>query len=212
MEMEDRIKSGPFMPKWQKLKGRHKALGGKLFKPDLTPVIERYDQTLIDYVDATKEAEKLKDELSGLMKTSEESSKVIAGYAKELEQVTSKWRDGNSKHSDAVKKFSESGSGNLSDVESHLAELISLAEEYVDNRKELYDAIDGQAVQNLAVFKRTQKSFGDKAKAVYDKKYKISGEAIKAEVEAQEIIRSYIDIADDADHPEITKDLQSLKF
>ena len=53
--LEARKKAGPFMPKWQKVKGRHKALNGKLFKPDIGSVIERYDQTLKDYDEKLKE-------------------------------------------------------------------------------------------------------------------------------------------------------------
>ena len=36
MDMEARKKAGPFLPKWSKVKGRHKALSGSLFKPDVT--------------------------------------------------------------------------------------------------------------------------------------------------------------------------------
>lgn len=34
--------SGPFMPRWQKVKGSHNALGAKLFQPDITGAISRY--------------------------------------------------------------------------------------------------------------------------------------------------------------------------
>jgi chromosome segregation ATPase len=210
--MEDRIKSGPFMPKWQKLKGRHKALGGKLFTPDLSPVIERYDQSLTDYEAEKKEEEKLKDDIADLLKTAGESASQIADRTKELEQVTTKWQKEQGKHADTLTKFAASGKGDLSDVEGHLGDLTSAAEEYVNKRKQLWDEIDGTAVENLNRFKKAQKTFGDKAKAVYDRRLKIADVAIKAEVEAQSIIRDYIGIADDADHPEITKDLQSLKF
>jgi hypothetical protein len=210
--MEDRIKSGPFLPKWQKVKGRHKALGGKLFKPDITPVIERYDQTLTDYAAEKKEEEALKDDIADLLKSGGESAKEIADLTKQLVQVTDKWQQEQGKHVDTLLNFASKGAGDLSDVEGHLGDLISAAEEYVNKRKQLYDEIDGTAVENLNRFKKAQKTFGDKAKAVYDKRLKIADVAIKAEVEAQSIIRDYIDIAEDADHPEITKDLKSLKF
>ncbi len=210
--MEDRIKSGPLLPQWQKVKGRHKALGGKLFKPDITPVFERYDQTLTDYADEKKEEEKLKDDIADLMKTAAESSTQIVDLMKQLGQVTGKWQQEQAKHIDTLLKFAKSGAGDLSDVEGHLGDLIIAAEEYVNSRKQLYDDIDGTAVLNLNGFKKAQKTFGDKAKAVYDQRLKILDVALKAEGEAESIIRDYIDVADDADHPEITKDLQSFKF
>lgn len=210
--MEDCIKDGPFLPKWQKLKGRHKALSGKLFKPDITPVIERYDQTLIDYEAEKKDEEKLKDDIAELIKAAAEASTEIAERTKELGQLTAKWQQDQGKYADALEKYAKSGAGNLSDVESQLDGLIQAAEAYVNKRKQLFDDIDGVAVGNLNRFKRAQKTFGDKAKAVYDARLKITEVAIKAEVEIQGIIRDYIDVADDADHPEITKDLQSLKI
>jgi ABC-type transporter Mla subunit MlaD len=210
--MEDRVKTGPYLPKWQKVKGRHKALAGKLFKPDLGSVLERYDQTLTDYADQKKEEAKLKDDIAELMKAAGESSSQIADLTKDLAQVTNKWHQEQAKHIDTLSKFANSGAGDLTEVESHLGDLISAAEEYVSKRKQLYDEIDGTAVENLNRYKKAQKTFGDKAKAMYDKRLKIADVANKAEVEAQGIIRDYIDIAEDADHSEITKDLQSLKF
>lgn len=210
--MEDRVKSGPWLPKWQKLKGRHKALSGKLFKPDITPVFERYDQTLTDYAAEREEEKKLKDDIADLMKTAGESATQIADLMKQLGQVTTKWQQEQGKHIDTLSKFAKSGAGDLDDVETHLGNLISAAEEYVNKRKELWDEIDGTAVENLNRYKKAQKAFGDKAMAMAIKRVKIEEVAIKAEVEAQGIVRDYIDVADDADHPEITKDLQSLKF
>jgi len=82
----------------------------------------------------------------------------------------------------------------------------------VSARKQLFDEIDGTAVENLNRFKKAQKSIGDKAQSVYDARLKIADVANRVETEVQGIIRDYIEVADDADHPEISKDLQSLKI
>src|SRR5215475_5433885 len=50
--IEDRKKSGPLMPKWLAIKGRNKALSnGSFFKPDITPAIKGYDDTIKTYDD-----------------------------------------------------------------------------------------------------------------------------------------------------------------
>jgi hypothetical protein len=210
--MDDRIKSGPFGPKWDKLKSRHKALGGKLFKPDIAPVFGRYDQSLTDYAAELKDEEKLKDDIADMLKKSDEAHAQITDLTKELAQVTAKWQQDQDKHGEPLFNYATKGAGKLSDVEGHLDDLISVAEEYINKRKQLWDEIDGTALDTLNKFKLAQKTFGAKATAAYDKRLKIQDVAIKAEVEAQSIIRDYIGIADDADHPEITKDLQSIKF
>jgi len=211
--MDDRVKGGPLGPKWQKVKSRHKALGGKLFaKPDIAPVFDRYDQSLTDYTAELKDEEKLKDDIVDMLKKSDENAKQIADLTKELQQVTAKWQEGQGKLAAPLLNYASKGGGNLSDVEGHLGDLISAGEEYVNKRKQLWDEIDGTAVDTLNKFKLAQKTFGAKATAAYDRRLKIADVAIKAEVEAQSIIRDYIDIANDADHPEITKDLQAMKF
>jgi predicted nucleic acid-binding Zn-ribbon protein len=215
--MDDRVKAGPLGPKWQKLKSRHKALSGKLFaKPDIAAVFDRYDQSLTDYTAERKEEENLKDDIADMLKHAEESSKQIADLTKQLGQITDKWQQEAGKHGDTLMKFASKGgqdsARDLPDLEGHLGDLISTAEEYINKRKQLYDEIDGTALENLNNFKKAQKTLGDKAKAIYDKRLKLLDVAIKAEVEAQSIMRDYIDIANDADHPEIIKDLQAMKF
>lgn len=210
--MEDRIKSGPLAPKWDKLKSRHKALSGKLFKPDIAPVFGRYDQSLTDYAAELKDEEKLKDDIAAMLAKSDENAKQIAELTKELAQLTATWKQGQDKLAAPLLSFAEKGTGKLSDVEGHLDGLISAGEEYINKRKHLWDEIDGTAVDTLNKFKLAQKTFGAKASAAYDKRLKIADVAIKAEVEAQSMISDYIGIADDADHPEITKELRAWKF
>lgn len=198
------------MPKWQKVRGRHKALGGKLFKPDIASAIERYDQTLTDDDRKMKEQDQLKDAINGLLKTGSESAAQIADLTSQLAQLKNKWQQDQGKNSDVLIKFAKSG-GKAPDVKTSLDALIAGAEQYINKRKQLSDEIDGKAYNNLNAFKKAQKDFGEKAAAAEAEIARIEGDADRAEGEIMATLREYIGIADDADHPEIVKDLQSLK-
>lgn len=208
--MEARKKSGPFMPKWQKVKGRHKALSGKLFKPDIAAAIERYDQALAAYDQKLKEQDQLKGVIDALIKTGGESAAQIADLTNQLTQLTNKWRQDQGKSTDVLLKFAKSG-GKASEAQASLDALISGAEAYVNKRKQLFDEIDGTAYNNLNAFKKAQKDFGDKAAAAEAEIAELESQADRAEAEIMSMLRDYIGIAEDADHPEIVKDLQSLK-
>src|SRR5947199_9288239 len=90
--LEARKKGGPFLPKWQKVKGSHKALGGKLFLPDIGGAIDRYDQTLKEYDTLLKEQEKLKSGLLEMIKDNSESVDEIAMLNAELTKRRAKIR------------------------------------------------------------------------------------------------------------------------
>ena len=162
------------------------------------------------YAAQLKEEEELKDDLSQLMKSAQESTSQIADLTKQLEQLTSKWKQEQGKYADTLLKYA-GGGGKLSDVEGQLDALISAAEQYINKRKQPYDEIDGTPWDNLNRHKTTQKTFGDKAKTAYDRRLQNLDVAIKAQVEADGIIRDYVGIAEDADLPEIVKGLQ-MKF
>ena len=47
--MEDRKKEGPILPAWMSTVGSYKQLKDGQFKPDILPLIKRYDQCAPDY-------------------------------------------------------------------------------------------------------------------------------------------------------------------
>lgn len=210
--MEDRIKSGPLMPKWEKIKGRHKALNGKLFKANVAGPLGRYDQCLKDYEAETKNEATLKEDIGKLLQIRADAVKEVADLSKQVDQTVSDYVKEAQRYEDTVVRFTKDSGDSLSKVDAELRAWIDCADQLVDKRKALWDDIDGILHTALNQMKKAQKGIGDKSKAIFDRQYKIVTEAIGAKVEAEGIIRDYIDVAEEADHPEIVKDLQSLKF
>jgi len=210
--MEDRKKAGPFGPKWQKVKGKNKALTGKSFKPDLTPVIERYDQTLKDYDALIAQRDQLRKSLQDLLKSNETFANEISEVKKTLADLEAKFNPAAQKHLAIIRKYAEGGDAELNDVDSALTNLNAAAEEFINNRKQAWTDWDGIAYNHLKESQKIEADFSKKVSAALDAMSKLASVAISAETEAESIIRDYIDIAQDIDHPEIVKDLQSLKF
>jgi len=211
MTIEARKKNGPFLPKWQKVKGSHKALSGKLFQPDITGAIERYDQTLSDYDTLIAEQDKLKGILGKMIESNEDAVTEIAASNAELTQLTTKMKSTLAPCYGTLRKYCEGGSGDLSTVKSALETLVSGADDYTGKRKQIFTDIDGAAIVNLTKFKKGRDDFVSQAAAAEAKMSKLQDEADKAESAIMSIVSDYVGIADDADHPEIVKSLKSLK-
>ena len=209
--MEERKKGGPFLPKWQKVKGSHKALSGKLFQPDITSAINRYDQTLKDYDALLKEQEKLKGVIGELMKANDEAVAELSKLNAELSQMSAKMQSTLAPHGAALKKYGGGGDVDLGSVKTALNSIASVAEDYINKRKQLFTDIDGVAYGNLNKVKKARDDFASQAGNAESQMSKLESEAASAESAIMSLIQDYIGIADDADHPEIVKSLKGLK-
>jgi len=209
--LEARKKAGPFLPKWQKVKGSHKALSGKMFLPDIGGAIERYDQTLKEYDTLLKEQEKLKSGLLEMIKDNSESVDEIAKLNAELTQLGAKMKSAMAAPSATIRKYCDGGSTDLNGVKGALNSVVSGAEDYINKRKQLFTDIDGVGFGSLTKIKKARDDFASQAAAAESAMSKLENEANSAEGSIMSILDGYIGIADDADHPEIVKSLKSLK-
>lgn len=209
--MEARKKGGPFLPKWQKVKGSHKALSGKLFQPDITSAINRYDQTLKDYDALVKEQEKLKGVIGDLMKANDEAVEELGKLNADLTQMSAKMQSTLGPHGATLKKYAGGANLDLSSVKDALNSIASVAEDYINKRKQLFTDIDGVAFGNLTKVKKARDDFASQAGNAESQMSKLESEADSAESAIMSLIQDYIGIADDADHPEIVKSLKGLK-
>jgi chromosome segregation ATPase len=209
--MEARKKGGPFLPKWQKVKSSHKALGGKLFQPDITATINRYDQTLTDYDALMKEQEKLKVIISDMMKVNREAAGEIADFNSQLAQLSAKMKSATSGAGATLEKYAGGAQVDLQSVKDALNSVVTAGEDYINKRKQLFTDIDGTAYGNLNKFKKVRDDFASQAASAEAQMSKLESEANNAESAIMSAIQDYIGIADDADHPEIVKSLKGLK-
>jgi chromosome segregation ATPase len=209
--LEARKKAGPFLPRWQRVKSSHKALGGKLFQPDISSAISRYDQALKDYDALMKEQEKLKGVISEMMKANDAAAEELTKLNSDLTQLTAKMRSSLAPVGAALRKYADGGAADLSSVKSALNTLATGAEDYINKRKQLFTDIDGVAYGNLNKVKKARDDFASQAGAADSQLSKLESEADNAESQIMSIIGTYIGIADDADHPEIVKSLKGLK-
>ena len=209
--MEARKKGGPFLPKWQKVKGSHKALSGKLFQPDITSAINRYDQTLKDYDALMKEQEKLKGVIGEMMKANDEAAEELVKLNADLTQMTAKMKSTLAPEAAKLRKYCDGGDADLGSIKAALNSIAGVAEDYINKRKQLFTDIDGVAFGNLTKVKKARDDFASQAGNAESQMSKLGAEADSAESAIMSLIQDYIGIADDADHPEIVKSLRGLK-
>src|SRR6266496_4027752 len=154
--LDKRKASGPFLPKWSQVKGRHEVLSnGSIFKPDISQVISRYDQSLKDYDDLIKEEAKLKDIIADLMKQNDASSMQIKSLAEEVAKLTKAAQDSMQKDGEQLRKFAASG-GDSAGISETLQDVVSLAEDFVNKRKARWEELDGTSYENLNRFKKVR--------------------------------------------------------
>lgn len=209
--LDARKTSGPFLPKWQKVKGSHKALSGKLFQPDITDAINRYDQALKDYDALMKEQEKLKSLIGEMTKANVESVEEIAGLNNDLTQLTAKMKSSLASPGAALSKYANGGNADLSSVKAALDTVASVAEDYINKRKQLFTEIDSIGYNSFNKLKKARDDFAAQAGRAESEIAKLESEANGAESSIMSMLQNYAGIADDADHPEIVKSLKSLK-
>lgn len=210
--MEERKKAGPFGPRWQKVKGAHKALSGKLFKPDIAPAVERYDQALTDYDAALKAQDKLKATINDLIKSNAEAGKERDRVASDIAQLMAKFGSNVAPVSAALSKFASGGSTDVKAVRTALDSLIGFASQYIDSRKRSFDEMDGIAYNHLKESNKVAADFNAQASEAEAAMARLEASGNAAEDEIMSTLQEYIGIADDADHPEIVKSFRSLKI
>ena len=209
--MEERKKSGPFGPRWQRVKGAHKALSGKLFKPDIASAVDRYDRALSDYETALKAQDKLKATINALLKSGVEAGKERDRVTAEIAQLGTKFGSNTASIGATLTKFAGGSSTDCKAVRSALDSLVELASQYIDSRKRSFDEMDGLAYAHLKEVKKLAADFAAQASEADGEMAKLEAAASAAEEEIMSTLQEYIGIADDADHPEIVKSLRSLK-
>jgi hypothetical protein len=209
--MEARKKAGPFLPKWNKVKSRHKAFDGPFFKPDIMPAITAYDQALKEYDTQLKEQEKLKDMIVELRKKNTENAAEIGKLNGELAQMTKKSMDIIIKNNSQLDKYAANPGGDIDSVMGILDTNASEAETFVNTRKQRWEEIDGVAYQNLVQAKKARDDFKKQAGTIKTEMKKIEDAANAAESDIIGIIGQYVGIAQDMEHPDIEKELKALK-
>src|SRR5438876_3251787 len=124
--MEQRKKSGPILPKWSRIKSKHKALSGSLFKPDIAPKLNEYDRALQDYDDLNEQKKKLIEIISNLNNEWDQLSKTQANLQGERDK--SEEDQETQKNSTRVEAFIKQPDADPDDVAKALGDLAASCE------------------------------------------------------------------------------------
>src|SRR5436190_9659243 len=121
--IEDRKASGPLMPKWLAIKGRNKALSnGSFFRPDITPVINGYDQTMKAYDDLQEQKKKLKASLDDVMKVSRDYGDKIRTHKEALDKIVEKDQESIEKAGTQLKKYAGDADADIPAITASLSD------------------------------------------------------------------------------------------
>ena len=212
--MEARKKAGPFLPKWKAFKGRHKALSGSAFKPDIIPAITRYDQTLTDYDKLMADQDALKAVIRDALKRAADSGAKRNNATSQITQLASSMGASMGKDISQLTAFTASRGGDVAkdvaNVMGWLGDLISSGIDFTNKRKALFDDISANAQENVTGWKDARDDFKAKADKLTSGLDEIEKDAAKGQQDIADILADYVGIADDEDHPEIVKGLQAI--
>jgi chaperonin cofactor prefoldin len=192
--MEDRKKEGPILPGWISVVGSFKDLKNGQFKPDITPIIKRYDQCTSDY-------DKLVEQKKALIKALKSDTVAANGSNDSTHDKLVEERDKISKETnDDVERFSQEFSkydedSDLADVNRTLGRWVSTADEHYTMVSTLTQRIAALNSASVAKVKKVQGDFKSKADAITNGLTKVNGDAEKLAGAIRQTIQAYQKIA-----------------
>jgi len=203
--MEDRKKAGSLVAKWVKIKGRHKALNsGNLFKPDIAPVLEDYDDIFPEYDKLDAEKGKLKEVLDGLKKSLTDNSKKSASYSAEIEKLTAE-------DSPMVADLAKLDAEDPGEVQAGLNSFAADFQDSMNKRQALWDKINEVGSDTLSQIKQASADYKSKADGIVKRMKELETSAERLDTQIQTHLGKFVDTADEMDHDDIVKDLEDLK-
>lgn len=199
------------MPKWNSIKGRNKALAnGAFFKPDITPVIKGYDDTLKTYDDLQDQKKKLKGCLDDVLKVSRDYGTKIAAHKDALNKVADKDQESIEKSGGELKKFAGDSDIDIAAVTASLSNFAASGDDLTNMRKALWERITALAEQKVSAVKKARDDFKSKGDAITNGLKKAETDADKFEGQIRQIVMGYAKAAVQMDHDEIEGDVRSL--
>ncbi len=192
--MEDRKKEGPILPAWVNAVGSYKDLKNGQFKPDIIPLIKRYDQ-------CTPEYDKLVEQKKALIKALK-SDTTAANNAddstrdklvEERDKISKQTNDDIERFSDEFSKYDEDS--DLADVGQTLGRWVATADEHYTMVSTLTQRIAALNTQSVAKVKKVQGDFKSKADAIANGLTKVNADAEKLAGAIRQTIQVYQKIA-----------------
>jgi chromosome segregation ATPase len=208
--MEQRKKSGPILPKWQRIKSKHKALSGSLFKPDITPKLNEYDRALDDYDDLNDQKKKLVDILTDMQSSWGQISKTQEGL--QAERDKSEEDQETERNSTRVASLMKQPDADPDDVTKALSDLAASVEKSFNLHVKVVEQLKKYGSDKVDTVTKARDDYKAKADVIVKGLKKLEDETDKLESQISGILDDYAGIAEDMDHDEIAKDLATLKF
>jgi hypothetical protein len=209
-EMESRKNAGPFMPKWFKVRSSNKALSGKQFSPDITPALNKYDDTLKDYDAILRKRDELSKIISDLLEDNTEAVHQIQDETTEVADLTKKSMASMKKDAEQLRKCANGKKMEAKEVLAALSDVTTKAKGFIDERDSKWVDITAIAQANLKRFEKARDDFKSKSDSLDDEEKKLAATAQKYQSDVTRTLNQYSVIAREIDHEEIIKSLQSL--
>jgi len=211
--MEDRKNEGPILPAWMSTVGSYKQLRSGPFKPDILPLLKRYDQCTPDY-------DKLVEQKKALIK-SLKSDTAAANNADDSTRdklVQERDKIGEETNADVDRFAEEFGKydedSDLADVDRTLGRWVATADEHYTMVSTLTQRIAALNTAAVTKVKKVKSDFKSKADAITAGLTKVNGDAEKLAGAIRGVIQTYQKIAagmkDDGDGAKIASAIRGF--
>jgi chaperonin cofactor prefoldin len=211
--IEDRKNEGPILPAWMSTVGSYKQLSGGQFKPEITPLLKRYDQCIPEY-------DKLMDQKKALLKTLKSNTATANNtddstrdkLAEERDKIGEQTKTDVERFADEFSKYDEEA--DLADVDRTLGRWVTTADEHYTVVSTLTQRIATLNSQSVAKVKKVRSDFKSKADAITAGLTKVTADAEKTAGAIRQVIQTYQKIAagmkDDGDGAKIASAIRGF--
>jgi predicted nucleic acid-binding Zn-ribbon protein len=202
--MEDRKKKGSILAKWNKIKGNHKAIkSGDIFKPDIEPLLQEYDDLFPEYDKANADKKVLEDMIRDLKKALKENGVQSRGAMENLQKLEVQ---GGPVYDD----FAKLDSKDPKDVIDGLAAFPKDLQDVINKRKALFDQMNEASLRSVTQAKNVGTAYKSRAEEIAKTIKGLEDQAEKLEDQIQKRLAAFASKAEDIEHDDIAKEVDAL--
>lgn len=207
-KMEDRkfFLGGP----WDVIKSKNPVLSKGLFKPDLSPVVDKFDESRSSYDKLIQKKKELSATIGDSSKAYTQHNDAVGKLQVERDKVDKQDKEETNKSVTLLNKYSKDPDSDPADVIAAMDGFITSIGDRVTLYKSLTDEIAKHQLAEQTLFKKARDDYKSKSDAITNGIKKLEGEADKLDGQIRQILTGYQKTAVQMDNDGLVDDFRSL--